>query len=164
MEGKYFPKIWISCIFNTTIWRSPVQFKTVLEVTSVRALAQSQSYWSAQCTGFDCRFWLWKQICQATEQDIGRESGAWLYWHKTEVFVPILLPLVQKSMTETFAATLCPGMVKDRAADNSLVYNKGYGIQGRTQCTSLPRPTEMQTGHGTGFSALFLSEADVTAV
>lgn len=60
----------------------------------------------------------------------------------------------------------CPSLPRDgkRAADNSLVYNKGYGIQGRTQCTSLPRPTEMQTGHGTGFSALFLSEADVTAV
>ena len=115
-------------MFNTIIWRTPVQFKAVLKVASVKTLSHNQR---RICTGLDCPMHCFSQQILAIKANIsshrtGHLEGEWsfplLTKNKTEILVPVLLPLVQKSMTKMFIYSLYPGIANGRAFDNYSVY------------------------------------------
>lgn len=150
-------------MFNTTIWRTPVQFKRVLKVSSVKTLSHNHR---RICTGLDC---FWQQIL-AIKTNIsshveGKQSFPLLTQNKTEVLVPFLLPSVQKSVTNVSIYFLYPGIANGRAFDNCSVHISIGVIQNAKKIPVTPQSHKHSVCRQVTLPDLvhcFSPEADVT--
>lgn len=126
-------------MFNTTIWRSPVQFETVWKAPSAENSLHNQR---RICPGLDCpTHCCWQQGLAVRAHAANHRRGHAeelsftdrSSFTRQEVSCQSFLPLVQKSTARMFIYSLYPGRANGRALDNYSLYKSTRIMQRGTQ-------------------------------